>query len=142
MQNAAAMKTNLAIRAALTDAINDRCNCGFQIEHIFDGFFSCHTMKEKAIYRSKINGTSDKHHAIELLAFIQDWVMTEGTFIVDLLQRKVSTTCSPLRLQSLHQPECSDDSNKPARGGGTTGSYIGGCFDKCLENECSSPSPA
>ncbi len=78
------------------DAINDRCNCGFQIEHIFDGFFSCHTMKQNVIYSSKINGTSDKHTATELLDFIQDWVMTEGTFTVDLLQRKVSTTCSPL----------------------------------------------
>ncbi len=101
-------------------------------------------MKEHAVYRSTINGTSDKHTASELLEFIQDWKTTEGTFLLDLLRLSVDK-CSPLRIQSFHQRECSGESTTPTRGSGGNEprqSYIGGCFDKCLESECSSLSPA
>ncbi len=112
---------------------------------IVSGRFSCETMKEHAVYKSKINGTSDKHTASELLVFIQNWVATEETFPIELLQVRVNKACSPLRIQSFHQPECSDKTTTPTRGtggSGNRGSYLGGCFDKCLESECRSLSPA
>ncbi len=143
MQEKTVVKTSLAIRTALQTAINDRCSCGFQKESIFDGEFSCRTMKEHTVYRSTINGTSDKHTATELLVFIQDWIVNEGYIIVNQIRRWVSKTCSPLRIQHYTQSECSAETTHTGGSGGDVAgvSYLGGYFDRCLETVCKSLSP-
>ncbi len=120
MQKTTLAETSFAIKKALQNAINDRCDCGFQIEAISDGEFSCETMIEHALYRSSVNGTSDKHTATELLAFIQDWIMNEGVFRVNQIRLWVSKTCSPLCIEQFNQPECSDETTTPTDGTTTT----------------------
>ncbi len=143
MQETTAATTSLVIRKTLQDAINDRCSCGFQIGAIFDGQFSCETMIGHAVYRSTINGTSDKHTASELLVFIQDWIVNEGVFQLNLIRRWVNKNCSPLRIQHFKQSECSDETTPTGGSGGDQfgGTYLGGYFDKCLESACQSLSP-
>ncbi len=116
MQETTLAKTSFAIKKALQNAINDRCDCGFQIEAIANGEFSCKTKIEHALYRSSVNGTSNKHTATELLAFIQDWIMNDGVFQVNQIRRWVSKTCSPLRIEHFNQPECSDGTTTPTVG--------------------------
>ncbi len=142
-QTSQAYEIDSDIRVALRDAINDRCNCGFQTGGITYGEFSCETMKEHAVYRSTIKGTSDKHTATELLEFIHDWIVNEGNIRVKRIRRWVSKTCSPLRIQDFKQSECSDETTPTGGTGGSGdgGSYLGGVFDNCLESTCRSLSP-
>ncbi len=116
MQETTLAETSSAVKKALQNAINDRCDCEFQFEAIYDGEFSCKTMVEHALYRGSVNGTSDRHTATELLAFIQDWIMNEGFFRVNQIRRWVSQTCSPLRIEHFNQPECSDETTTPTDG--------------------------
>ena len=91
-------------REALMQAINKRCNCGIQKSAIDDGEFSCQTMIGHVVYRSKINGTSDIQTASEFLAYIEDWVTSEGTFLLDdVFRLRVSTSC-PLRIATVSPP--------------------------------------
>ena len=129
MQVSEAKKIEFAIKEALTQAINKRCNCGFQMSAIDDGEFSCQTMIGHAVYRSKINSTSDIHTAKKLLAHIEDWITSEGTFLLDVFRLRVSTSC-PLRIQSVHQPECLGDTAES-----NSGSFMGKCFEQCVQAE-------
>ncbi len=126
------------IGSVLTNAITSRCNCPFDPWGVYYGEFSCRNTKEQAIYWSKINGRSSTSTATELLAFLQDWIDTDGKFTMNGLRMEVSKTCSPLRLRSFHQPECADETNKPARTGGSPQTFMDKCLNDWLENECGS----
>ena len=141
MQGARASVIDYGLRMALTDAINKRCKCGYQMEAIDSGDFSCETTTNHATYRSTIHGTSDKHTATELLAFIQDWVMTEGTFTAQMVRMRARITCTSIFLKSFHDYECSDDAlSDPDPETGM--SHMSKCFGSCLQNEYSSVSSA
>ena len=128
LQVSEARRIEFAIKEALTQAINKRCNCGFQKSAIDDGEFSCQTMIGHVVYRSKINGTSDFRTANELLAYIEDWITSEGTFLLDdVFRLRVSTSC-PLRIQSVHQPECLGDTSESS-----SRFSMGKCFEQCAE---------
>ena len=128
LQVSEARKIWKAIKEALKKAINKRCNCGFQMNAIDDGEFSCQTMIGHVVYRSKINGTSDFRTANELLEYIEDWITSEGTFLLDdVFRLRVSTSC-PLRIQSVHQPECLGDTSESS-----CRSSMGNCFKECVQ---------
>ncbi len=113
------------IKNGLAAAIRERCNCGFSSSSIDTGEFSCQTTITEVVYRSRIIGTSNTFTASELLAFVEDWIATEGTFTVnDILRLRTSTEC-PLRIQSFHDPECATNATMPSVS-------AGGCFEKCL----------
>ena len=100
-----------AIRKSLTDTINRKCECNFDINAIYTGEFSCQTTKYDAIYRTVINGTSDSLTAPELVNHIREWKGEDGTFPVDLLRLRVETSC-PLVIESFSEKECSRDGGK------------------------------
>ena len=127
LQVSEARRIEFAIKEALMQAINKHCNCGFQKSAIDDGEFSCQTMIGHVVYRSKINGTSDIRTANEFLAYIEDWITSEGTFLLDVFRLRVSTSC-PLRIQSVHQPECLGDTSESS-----SRFSMGKCFKECAE---------
>ena len=113
------------IKNALTAAIQERCNCEISYNAIGTGEFSCQTTINEVVYRSKIRGTSNTFTATELLAFVEDWIATEGTFVVfDTLRLRTSTEC-PLHIQSFHEPECATNATMPSTSAGS-------CFHNCL----------
>ncbi len=101
-----------AVITTSTEAIHNHCHCDFQAKAIFVAVFSCRMTADHVIYRSTIHGSSDKLTASELLTLIQDWNMTEGTFTASQFQMWVST-CQPLRIESIYQPECSAGTINP-----------------------------
>ena len=123
------IRIELAIKKALIHAINQRCQCDFQWDAIDHGKFSCQTKMRNVIYRSKINGTSDIRTANEFLAYIEDWITSEGTFLFDdVFRLRVSTSC-PLHIQSVHQPECLEESSVSS-----SRFSMGKCFEQCVQD--------
>ena len=108
-----ALHMEQAVKAALTSGIRSRSNCNFSVDAIDDGEFSCQTSIMEVVYRNKINGTSDTFTALELLGFIENWIMNEGTFKVDMFRLRTNTSC-PIHVQSFHHPECSVNASIPA----------------------------
>lgn len=84
-----------------------------------------------------IHGTSDTLLASQAISIIDQWKNEGGTFLVDLLRMRLREYC-PLHIESLSESECEDDSKSNDEMEDTiTSSFIGKCFDKCVDSKCS-----
>jgi hypothetical protein len=102
----AALESNL--KTTLTNAINERCQCDFEEELIDLGEISCQfTIGRSAVYRARL--TSKVYTAEQLLAMVQDWASSDGTFLFNYhgrIRQRVNPLCQPLAIDCFTEPEC------------------------------------
>jgi hypothetical protein len=102
----AALESNL--KTTLTNAINERCHCDFEEKSIDLGEISYHyTIGRSAVYRARLTATV--YTAEQLLAMVQDWASSDGTFLFNYhgrIRLRVNPLCQPLAIDSFTEPEC------------------------------------
>ena len=97
-----------SIKKDIELVVRKRCDCNFHSSAIYSGEFSCQTTSTEVIYRAIINGSSELLRASELTAFMEDWMINEGTLLYNKFRLRLAQTCS-LLIQSYNEPECDGD---------------------------------
>ena len=101
---------NHYIMEAIGQAVRERCDCNFwEYESIEGGEFSCLTTltSNKMVYRAKVIGTSGLLTASQIVAHIEDWRDSEGSFLYYRLRIKLEQESEcPLHISSFHDMEC------------------------------------
>ena len=85
------------------NAIQTQCNCSFPHGPPFGrGVFSCRSAQTVATYRSSVSSLN----ATELVDYIQAWVATNTTVVLDYYLVDVYSSC-PAKIGRLDEPDCS-----------------------------------
>ena len=94
------------ITAGLSTAINNLCNCDFDVTFITNTFLKCFNedSPQHVTYRAVLAET-DLTTAVELVSYIQQWFTVTRTLVVRSVQLGINTTCPVVILKS-DSPEC------------------------------------
>ena len=78
-----------------------RCACIFSEDSISSEYFSCRNSKTSVVYRSTITGLN----ATELIGYIQNWVDSSTTLLLDWFYIDVYNIC-PVQISKLDESDC------------------------------------
>lgn len=78
-----------------------QCNCSISVDTISNGVFSCRGATNVVTYRSTVTGLN----ATALVGYIQDWVSTNTTVVLDWFLVDVYSSCSATIL-NFDEPDC------------------------------------
>ena len=72
------------MKLAISDALSERCNCPFSQDHIVDEQFSCNNgpNANTVSFHGSLIGSQDTD-SVELLLYMQEWLLTEPTIALD-----------------------------------------------------------
>ena len=97
-----------SINKDIEQALRKRCNCDFSSSDIYSGEFSCRTTSTEVIYRAIINSSSESHTATELVNFMENWLLSDGTLLYNKFRLQLAQNCS-LCIKSFSEAECEGD---------------------------------
>ena len=85
------------------------CGCGFTSSNILEERFVCFTPQSPhhVTYRARINRTSQATTE-QLVTFIQQWVMTSRSILIQGVQLNIDRTCD-FMISTFDEVECSED---------------------------------
>ncbi len=94
------------VRKGLQEAVNERCECAFTVQHITLGEFQCLANADEVTYCAKINGTTIAASSM-ILAFAEEWVTSSlATLVIQGVRLNIDSTCKPVAINSFTDPEC------------------------------------
>ena len=116
------------IKHALTSVMESQCDGGFQSSQIDDGEFSCRNLTDgdvmfrqvkmlliacwiTLLLRAHLAGNCDTCSIPELLEMIEDWILSDGTFLFNYhgnIRLGLDKEC-PLEVASFSAPECKNN---------------------------------
>ena len=107
--------------AAVVDATEQLCQCGFTAGHIDNtatGFQCSSNQNGQVVFRSKLYGTSTTN-ASEVITHISQWISGDVSIIVLGLILEINPTC-PVLITSFSDPECQFPTSPPSGTSATT----------------------
>ncbi len=117
------------IRAEVCRQVSTLCQCEFAVQHISSGEFRCFTDSEEVTYRAEIYGTTSTTSS-EVLVYLEEWIHSrEATIVVESVRLELDSSCLPVGIGSLTDPECGSGGSEPDDNGSdstTLPALIGG----------------
>ena len=91
----------------MVQAAEQACGCGFMSSNILEERFVCFTPQSPhhVTYRARINRTSQATIG-QLVIFIQQWVMTSHSILIQGVQLNIDRTCDSV-ISTFDDAECS-----------------------------------
>ena len=91
----------------MVQAAERACGCGFMSSNILEERFVCFTPQSPhhVTYRARINRTSQATIG-QLVIFIQQWVMTSQSILIQGVQLNIDRTCDSV-ISTFDDAECS-----------------------------------
>ena len=93
----------------LVQEMEQACGCGFTASNIAEERFICFTPQSPhhVTYRARVNGTSQTT-AGQLLTFIQQWINSTQSILIQGVQLNIDKTCKPI-ISIFDDAECTTD---------------------------------
>jgi len=107
--------------AAVVDAAEQLCQCGFTAGHIdstASGFQCSSNQNHQVVFRSKLYGTATIN-ASEIITHINWWISGDVSIVVLGLILEIDPTC-PVLISSFSDPECQLATSPPSGTSATT----------------------
>ena len=111
--------------AAVVDAAEQLCQCGFTAGHIdstASGFQCSSFQSSLVLFRSKLYGTASRT-ASEVIADINQWISSDVSIVVLGLILEIDPTC-PVLISTFSDPECQLATSPPSGTSVTTSTEV------------------
>ena len=120
LQGDGAVEKRNIIIAAVVDAIEQLCNCGYTAQYIDSsgsGLQCSSNHPSQVVFRSKLYGTADTT-ASEVTTHINQWISSDVSIVILGLILDIDPTC-PVQISSFSDPECQTATSPPPGTGAT-----------------------
>ena len=84
----------MRLKLAISEALSERCSCSFSQDNIVDEQFSCNNgpNTNSVLFHGSLIG-SQNVDSVELLFYLQEWLLTEPTITLDEFSLHAAENC-------------------------------------------------